>query len=59
MRAAERKMPSNKKESTDAYKARLRKTALGLPKIVVEKAVKDMHRRVQLLMKTKGDLFTE
>ena len=59
MRQAERGFPKDKKETADEYKARLRRTALGLPTSLVTKAVKDMRRRTQDLVNVKGRLFTE
>jgi hypothetical protein len=59
MRQAERGFPKDKKETADEYKARLRRTALGLPTALVTKAVKDMRRRTQDLVNVKGRLFKE
>ena len=44
MKQQERKFPANKKETENEFKARLRKTALGLPIDLVSKCVGDMHR---------------
>ena len=57
MRAQERKFPAKKKESKTGFLARLRRTALGLPQRVVEKAVMGMHRRVRRCVAAKGGIF--
>ena len=59
MRLQERSFPKGKKETKDAFKARLRKTALGLPQSLVKKCVCDMRRRCQLIAKAKGGLIKE
>lgn len=59
MRAQERAFPKSKRETMDEFKARLRKTALGLPTALVKKAVGSMKRRCQIISKNKGELFTE
>ena len=59
MRKQEASWPSDKKESADEYKQRLRKTALGLPQSYVAKCVGDMSRRCGQLFKRKGQLFRE
>lgn len=59
MREQERLFSPKKKESEEEYKARLKKTALGLPTTLVKKAVMDMHRRVRMVIKAGGDLFNE
>lgn len=41
-------------ESIKAYKARLRKTALGLPKSYIRKVLSSMPRRVRQVIKAKG-----
>ena len=46
-------------ETAEEYMERLRKTALGLPRAVVEKAVVDMRRRVRLIVQRRGRLFNE
>ena len=48
-----------KKESEEEHKARLKKTALGLPTTLIKKAVVNMHRRVRMVMKAGGDLLNE
>ena len=53
MRIQERDFPK-KKETKTEFMARLRHTALTLPTAVVQKAVRDMHRRVRLVVKFKG-----
>ena len=59
MREQEGSFPERRKETRDAYRARLRRTALGLPTSVVKKAVMDMHRRVRLAVAAKGGVFVE
>lgn len=59
MREQERSFDEKKKETREAYLARLRRTALGLPSPVVKKAVMDMHRRVRLAVAAKGGVFLE
>ena len=59
MREKEASFPKDKKESEDEFKARLRKTALGLPTTLVKKCVGDMRRRCQKIIECKGGLFTE
>ena len=59
MRKQEASWPSDKRESADEYKQRLRKTALGLPQAQVTKCVGDMVRRCDQLFKRKGQLFRE
>ncbi len=59
MREAERKWPVGFKESREECKARLRRTALGLPKSVVGKAVVAMKRRLQKLKAAEGMYFEE
>lgn len=59
MRATERARPKDFKETRDEYKARLRRTAMGLPSAVVRKAVHDMARRVQLLKEAQGHYLEE
>ena len=54
MRKAEKQLPKGFKESREEYKARLRRTALALPRSVVGKAVGDMERRVRELQKATG-----
>lgn len=59
MRSQEAEMGANRRESKEAFQKRLRRVALSLPQSVVEKAVKDMRRRVKEVLKAKGGLFTE
>ena len=59
MRKQEAAFPANKKETKAAYLQRLRKTALGLPSGLVERAIADMHRRVRSVVAAKGGLFKE
>ena len=57
MRKQEKTMRKNFRESKEAYMARLRKTALSLPKATVEKAVKQMYNRVRWVIEAQGGLF--
>ena len=50
MRKQERKFPANKKETEAEFKARLRKTALGLPSSLVTKCLGDMRRRCREIL---------
>ena len=59
MRQQERSWPASKTESRDAYKARLRRTALRTSPTFVKKAVQDMKRRCKLLVQAKGWYFEE
>ena len=54
MRAQEKMFPKSKKESFDAFKARLRRTAPGLPESVVRKAASDMYKRVRMAVAAGG-----
>jgi hypothetical protein len=57
MRKQEQGFRANFKETAEAFKARLRKTALGLPAAKVTKAVKDMKIRMQKAIEQEGGLF--
>lgn len=59
MRRQERSFRKNKTETKEQYMARLKKTALGLPKAQVEKAVMDMRRRVRAIYDEDGGLINE
>ena len=59
MRAQEASFPATKNETSDEYMARLRKTALQLPRAVVGKAVLDMRRRARLVVQRRGRSLTE
>lgn len=59
MREEECNWPARKKESRTAYVERLRRTALGLPKEFVDKAIGNMALRCQRLYDAKGGLFEE
>jgi len=59
MRKQEARMRVDRRESVKAFKQRLRQVALSLPKKTVTKAVQDMRRRVQLVRRARGGLFTE
>ena len=54
MGATERKWPVNKKETRDAYKRRLARTARSLPSEMISKAQKHMKVRCQRLIATEG-----
>ena len=59
MCAQERSFRKKKTETKEQYMARLKKTALGLPKAQVEKAVMDMRRRVRAIYDEDGGLINE
>ena len=59
MRLQERNFHALRKESAEQYLARLRRTAFGIPKADVERAIGSMHRRVRLCIREKGGLFKE
>ena len=59
MRAQEACFPKTKRETQTQFLARLRTTALGLPRGEVAKAARDMRRRVCLVLAGNGRLFTE
>ena len=59
LREQERSFPKTKRETTDEYKERLRKTAMGLPTSVVKAAVGSMKRRCDAIAHMNGDLFIE
>ena len=61
MRAQERTWPQGKTETAEEFKARLRKTAMGLPVALVKKVVGNMHARCRLCLSAKppGGLFKE
>ena len=59
MRKQEASWPTEKRESADEFKQRLRKTALGLPESFVTKCVGDMARRCKQVFERKGKLFRE
>ena len=59
MRQQERKFRPSFKESEEAFKKHLRRTALGLPKSLVSRAVGDMAERLALIKKAKGGLIDE
>ena len=59
MRETEKAFPHNKKESVQAFKGRLKRTATSLSQPQVERAVMDMHKRVRLLVDANGGLFKE
>ena len=54
MRAAERKFGPTKKETRDAFLARLKRTAMSLDAAEIDKALESMKRRCQDLLKAKG-----
>ena len=57
MREQEAKFRSSRVETKEQYKARLRRTALGLPTAEVTKAVQAMHKRVRMVAKERGGLI--
>ena len=59
MRKAERAFHGQKRETRDEYIARLRRTALRLPRSTVEKAISQVKVRCELLYKAKGWHFEE
>ena len=59
MREQEKQSPANRKDTKEKYLERLRATALGLPRVVVEEAVRNMHERVRKVVAAKGGLFIE
>lgn len=59
MRAEEEGWPTSKRESRDQYLARLKKTAKGLPKKLIEDSMGDMARRCARLYDKKGNYFEE
>ena len=59
MRKQEFSWPHNKKETSEQYKERLRKTALALPEPLVRRCVADMRRRCREVCKASGGLFVE
>ena len=54
-RAEEDTWPADKEESFDEFRARLRRTALGLEKSVIDAAFRSLHRRVEELNATGGE----
>ena len=59
LRQAEFHRSQDKKESRDEFIRRLRKTALGLPREEVNRAISDLARRAELLYRAKGGFFEE
>lgn len=59
MRAEEATWAKGRRETREAYIARLRKTALGLPASSVRRAIGDMKRRCARLFEAGGGLFEE
>ena len=59
MREQEKAFPPKFEETVEEFKARLKRTALGLPAPLVSKAIRDMRRRVQQVLAEKGGLFKE
>ena len=57
MRDQEASFKKGYKETVDSWKARLRKTAMSLPKAVVKEAVMDMKVRVKKCVSAEGGLF--
>ena len=60
MRAQEKRMPSNKRESRAEFLKRLKRTALRLPPpSFVEASIKQMRKRCRRLQGAKGGHFEE
>ena len=59
MRTQEKKFRKTKRETTEEFKARLRRVALSLSEDKVKKAVGSMTRRCATISAAAGDLFTE
>ena len=59
MKKQENMMRKNKKETTAAYMARLRRTALSLPAPLVKSTVMSMYKRIRLVVQAKGGLIKE
>ena len=59
MRAAEAKWPAGKTEFRKQYLARLRRTALALPKEFVDASIGGMRRRCKRLFEASGSHFEE
>ena len=59
MREQEAQFPEGHKETVEEFKARLRKTALGMPASVVKKCVGDMKRRCVAISAADGGLMKE
>ena len=57
MRDQEASFKKGCKETMDSWKARLRKTAMSLPKAVVKEAVMDMKVRVKKCVNAERGLF--
>ena len=57
MRAQEAKFSDARVETREQHMKRLARTALGLPRAVVLKAVESMHKRVRLVTKERGGLI--
>ena len=57
MRDQEASFKKGYKETMDSWKARLRKTAMSLPKAVVKEAVMNMKVRVKQCIDADGGLF--
>ena len=59
MREKGNQVPANRQETKEQHSERLRTTALGLPRAVVEGAVGNMHDRVRKVVAAKGGLLLE
>jgi hypothetical protein len=59
MRLQEKRWSSKKRETRPQYMARLRRTAMRLPRRFIGKSVGDMRRRCQRLHEAKGGFFEE
>ena len=59
MREEEQGWPRSKTETRDQYLARLRRTALGLPKKFIQESLQNMKTRCERLWKAEGGNFEE
>ena len=50
-------MPMSQRESHVEYKARLKRTAMSIPRDYIRKAIQDMKRRCDALVEAKGWYF--
>ena len=59
MRSQEAKWSARKKETRDQYLARLKRTALNLPELYINKVIANIDHRLKLLKDAKGGHFPE
>ena len=59
MRSQEQQWPAGRTETRKQYLQRLRRTALRIPRDVLNNAMADMHRRCQRLLAASGQHFEE